>query len=202
MMRRLSLPDGFGALYVCTAPETEAAQSAAAHAMLRKVLPLYANEHGIALNGDPMLLRSDMGKPYFAGLPGIFVNIAHCRGLAAVLLSACECGVDVESVRPLREKVVRRVFSDEEQRALSEAADPDRLFTRLWTLKESYVKAIGIGISYPMREVSFTLGRTITCTKPDAAFCQLDEGEFILSACILTIPQPAGAGLHSPAEGG
>ena len=186
MIRRLSLPDVFGALYVCPAPETEAGQSAAAHAMLREVLPLYANEHGVAVPDDPILLRGEMGKPYFSDLPGVFVSIAHCRGLAAVLLSGHACGVDAEAVRPLREKVVRRVFSDEEQAHLAEASDPDRLFTRLWTLKESYVKSIGIGISYPMREVSFTLGRAITCTKPDAAFYQLDEGEFILSACILT----------------
>ena len=186
MIRRLVLPEQYGTLYVSPAPETERGQSAAAHDMLQSVLPLYMKERGIVLRDTPALLRTEMGKPYFAGSSGMYVNLTHCRGLAAVLLSPYECGVDAETVRPVRERVVRRVFSDAEQKALAASDAPDRFFTRLWTLKEAYVKAIGVGISYPMREVEFTLGDAISCTKPDARFFPIDEGDFLLSVCVLT----------------
>lgn len=66
-------------------------------------------------------------------------------------------GVDAEQIRPLRERVLRRVFAPEEVAAVGESASPDEMFFRFWTLKESFVKAIGIGISYPMQEVRFQL---------------------------------------------
>ena len=187
-MRRLSLPPHFGALYVCPAEDTESAQSAAAHRMLSEALPLYTEERRITLSDPPTLLCTDMGKPYFSDLPDVRFNLTHCRGLAGCLFSPWECGVDAEGIRPVRERVVRRVFSAQEQEMLRHAAAPDLLFTRLWTLKEAYVKAIGVGISYPMREVSFSFGADgeIVCSKTEAGFWQTTEAaSYVISVCIL-----------------
>lgn len=69
---------------------------------------------------------------------------------------------------------------------LAAAEEPDLLFTRLWTLKEAYVKAIGIGISYPLREVSFSFsGDRILSSKPEASFAQLLLPGHILSVCVM-----------------
>jgi phosphopantetheinyl transferase len=37
-------------------------------------------------------------------------------------------------------------MNDEEQQLIYEAAEPDRVFTKLWTQKEAIVKAQGTGI--------------------------------------------------------
>ena len=185
-MRQIDLPASFGALYICPAEQTEKVQSAAAHAMLTDCLPLYTKDRRIRLSGSPSVLRTEMGKPYFPELPEVKFNLSHCKGLAACLLSPFECGVDTEGRRALKPPVVRRVFSQEEQAALEAAKDKDLFFTRIWTLKESYVKALGIGISYPMREVSFTFTDDgIRCSKPDARFWQTIEDGFVISVCIL-----------------
>lgn len=185
-MQHLLLPGDFGALYLCPAGETEKAQSTAAHALLSDCLLLYAQERQICVPDALSYRYSEMGKPSFAELPEVQFNLSHCGGAAVCLLSPFVCGVDVEKKRPLRPKVVSRVFSEEEQRALRSADDPDLLFTRLWTLKESYVKAIGIGISYPLKKVSFSFSeRGILCSESGAQFWHTEMGAYCISVCIL-----------------
>ena len=73
--------------------------------------------------------------------------------------NAAEVGVDVESFTRAGEilPLAARVFSEAERAqldALSAAARPDRALS-LWTLKEAYIKARGMGLSLPLREISF-----------------------------------------------
>ena len=181
-MRQLPLPEDFGVLYACPAGETEREQHAVAYAMLQEVLLRHAG-----LPELPEIARTEMGKPFFPAHPEIRFSISHTKGLAVCLLSDKECGVDTERRRPLREKVAARVFSPEEQAALAASDDPDMLFTRLWTLKEAYVKAIGIGVSYPLREVTFALdGDAVQSNRTDAVFFHTTAEDYAVSVCCLT----------------
>jgi len=67
--------------------------------------------------------------------------------------------VDVESLARAEEIVplAARVFSAAERAqldALPAAERPDRALS-LWTLKEAYIKARGMGLSLPLQEISF-----------------------------------------------
>jgi 4'-phosphopantetheinyl transferase len=87
-------------------------------------------------------------------------NLSHTRGMVALALGRDPMvGVDVERldrrVRPL--EVADRFFSPDEVsglRALPEAMHRDR-FLALWTLKEAYIKARGMGLALPLRAFSF-----------------------------------------------
>lgn len=175
-----------GELYACPVSGTQKEQSAAAHAMLEQILPGYAAAHGITLPDPLRFSMKKNGKPYVADCPAVHFNLTHCKGLAVCLISPFSCGVDAEPKRPLREQVVKRVCAQSERTALAAAEDKDLLFTRLWTLKESYVKAIGVGISYPMKEIAFHLqGGSIRCSRSDAEFRQMLFEGFAVSVCIL-----------------
>jgi 4'-phosphopantetheinyl transferase len=72
--------------------------------------------------------------------------------------------VDVESCERAEEilKLAPRVFSAKEQAQLhdlDEAEKPDRALS-LWTLKESYIKARGMGLALPLDKFSFLFGGT------------------------------------------
>ena len=43
---------------------------------------------------------------------------------------------------------------------MEQCEDPARLFYRLWTLKESYVKLTGTGISVPLSQITFLFWQT------------------------------------------
>lgn len=106
--------------------------------------------------------QDETGRPCLKGAPShVDFNISHTQGLVVCAVSGCRVGVDAELIRPVRERLCRRVLAEEERELLErtvlthgEGAAAE-LFTRLWTLKESYGKATGAGLGYPLRETAF-----------------------------------------------
>jgi 4'-phosphopantetheinyl transferase len=87
------------------------------------------------------------------------VELAVCLVARPGAAAAAEVGVDVESLARAEEIVplAARVFSAAERAqldALPAAERPDRALS-LWTLKEAYIKARGMGLSLPLQEISF-----------------------------------------------
>ena len=55
-------------------------------------------------------------------------------------------GVDIQDIRSFSWEIARRVCCKEELEFLERSSDRDRKFTRIWAMKESYVKMTGQGI--------------------------------------------------------
>lgn len=155
-----------------------------AHALLRECL----KPRKIAYNENTPIVKNEMGKPSLAEFPEVKYNLSHANGIAACIVSDCECGIDCEQVRQYRPNVLRRAFSEGERQLLESTPEElrDLMFFRLWTLKEAYVKALGIGISYPLdtAEFSFGGGRIITDIE-GYSFRQyiIRNGRFVVSVC-------------------
>ena len=137
----------------------------------------------------PDLMEGAHGKPYLREYPQIQFNISHCMGLAVLAVGDCSVGIDVEYVRPYREPLLKRVLSETGLRQMEEGGEAGReeLFFRFWTLKESYVKAVGCGITVPLQDISFQIGDDggITCEKTGWKFRQwILAGGYVLSACV------------------
>jgi 4'-phosphopantetheinyl transferase len=105
--------------------------------------------------GRPSIINSH------ESVSGLSFNISHTDGLIVLSITHLNAvGVDVEAIqRGASDEVAARHFSASEFAALK--ALPDRLqcgrFFELWTLKESYIKARGIGLSIPLNKFSFDL---------------------------------------------
>ncbi|MBR1592864.1 MAG: 4'-phosphopantetheinyl transferase superfamily protein [Ruminococcus sp.] len=137
-------------------------QHSHAHNLLRECLKKY----GIEYDENTVINKNEMGKPSLANYPGIHYNISHADGIASCMIADGECGIDCEKIRPYRPNVIKRAFSGEEKIMLENTPEKERnaMFFRLWTLKESYVKAIGTGISYPLNTVCFSIENGIIRT--------------------------------------
>jgi 4'-phosphopantetheinyl transferase len=99
----------------------------------------------------PRLEQDENGKPYLPN-DNHFFNISHSGTRVLCAVSDHEIGCDVEKVRAAPLRVARRYFCSEEYQALLDCKNEperDRLFFRLWTLKESFLKAIGLGFRLP-----------------------------------------------------
>jgi len=127
----------------------------AAHGMLRLIL-------GSSLNRDPAGLSfrtGDHGKPFLIG-DELQFNLSHGseHGLLAVTRNT-EIGVDIEGMSRKVDTggIAERFFSKSEAGELfSLNADQQRHgFFNLWTRKEAWLKATGIGISEGLNKVEF-----------------------------------------------
>jgi len=92
------------------------------------------------------------GKPRLPDHPGVDVSVAHTGEHAAVALArGPRVGVDVERIRRDVDvdELARSAFSSGEAAELAALPAGDRAtaFYRLWTRKESIVKALGVGIT-------------------------------------------------------
>ena len=110
-------------------------------------------EHGA--NGKPWL------APRFAD-SGWRFNLSHCGDVAVYAFSQRhDVGIDVEAIRPVREAdaIALQFFSPLEQAAFAALAPRDRLlgFLRVWTRKEAYVKALGVGFSMALERFDLSV---------------------------------------------
>lgn len=99
-------------------------------------------------------LRGPHGKPALAGGPSFSVSHSGEWWFCGTALEG-RVGVDVEVHRPLRDlsALARDTFHlDEADAVLSRSAEAARqdAFFRVWSRKEAFIKAVGLGLAYPL----------------------------------------------------
>jgi 4'-phosphopantetheinyl transferase len=119
-------------------------------------------------NADPAALQfaySAHGKPELAGAHAgaLHFNLSHTDAMLALAVSRTHAvGVDVEAVTRKVEllALAKRYFAAREYEELQEldTTEQRERFFALWTLKEAWLKACGLGLKVPLDSFSFHLG--------------------------------------------
>lgn len=107
-------------------------------------------DHGI--HPCPRIVYDMEGKPYLQGNP-VYFNVSHSGEYLAVAVSKSPVGVDLQKSKQIRDAMFQRVVQPQEKMLIREDAQWD--FLRLWTLKESFVKAEGKGLRIPFQSYYF-----------------------------------------------
>lgn len=139
------------------------------------------------------------GKPSIGTECDLHFNVSNSDKLVVCLVAqGAEVGVDVEPCARAAEilKLAGRVFSPSEQaqlQALGHAERLDRALS-LWTLKEAYIKARGMGLALPLDGFSFLFGgaeqvrlEVDAALEDDAKrwrFCLLDHAEHRIAVMV------------------
>jgi 4'-phosphopantetheinyl transferase len=150
-----------------------------------------ALEFGVRPHGKPHLVKPALDSPPC-------FNLSHSGDLVVVAIAEVELGADVECLRPVvnAEKLARRFFGSAERRAITELDGParDRAFLRIWTQKEAYLKATGLGVGMRLREVETEPDpaappriHTIGGDAEEAARWQLHEVEIPGAVCTVAV---------------
>lgn len=130
-------------------------ERAAAHALVSQLLLRAALEREGLARGTYRVLRDGFGKPFIEGMP-LHFNLSHSGRWCVCAVSPSIVGVDVQEHRTVSRAVAGRFYSDEEFRRLDALAgeEYEKEFFRIWSLKESYIKCIGKGLSHPLASFS------------------------------------------------
>ncbi|TYR81432.1 4'-phosphopantetheinyl transferase superfamily protein [Priestia megaterium] len=91
------------------------------------------------------------GKPFLCHYPFFHYNVSHSGEWVVCAVHDKTVGVDIEEVRPFDVQMAKGLFTEEEYRdLLNEKEKRTSVFYDIWTLKESYIKAVGKGLSIPL----------------------------------------------------
>ena len=91
--------------------------------------------------GLPEIAENSMGKPYFPEYPEVHFNISHTSGAVLVGVSDQPIGVDIEKIRPVSQRAMRRLAD----------VSTERDFFQSWVRREARTKRSGNGIGTMMR---------------------------------------------------
>ncbi|MCL1989331.1 MAG: 4'-phosphopantetheinyl transferase superfamily protein [Defluviitaleaceae bacterium] len=134
---------------------------------------------------------NEFGKPFIPGGKNFLYNISHSGKWVVVAYAEVPVGVDIEKIYTDQENMPIEFFTSEERAYINAAVSDERAerFTQTWTLKESYVKYIGTGLSTNLNSFSILMDDRIKVKKGNGIQeeirleSQLFQTEYYLSIC-------------------
>ncbi|MFZ5351497.1 MAG: 4'-phosphopantetheinyl transferase family protein [Bacillota bacterium] len=130
-------------------------RSLLSEAMIRYILIRYYN-----IENDSIRIKyNHYGKPYIEKYENIHYNISHAGEWVVCAVHDSPVGIDIEKIQIIDIKIAKRFFAPTEYEYIKSSQDYDTLkrFYDIWTLKESFLKALGCGLSKPLNSFSITI---------------------------------------------
>lgn len=104
--------------------------------------------------------KNKYGKPYIKKYTNFNFNISHSGDFVVCAIDNRPIGIDIENVKPIKyEDIAKSFFAIKEFDYIIKNDSDSRLnkFYEMWTLKESYVKCCGQGLSIPLTSFSIDI---------------------------------------------
>ena len=111
------------------------------------------------------------GKPYLVGEQNLYFNLSHAEDMVMCVISDQEAGCDVEKIAAFDKKLADYMMTQKEIKQIYSFLDQKEqqvMFFRLWTLKESYMKATGLGLKLEPGTFAMTVEKDRICAMPPA----------------------------------
>jgi len=141
-------------------------------------------------NNKIIINQNEFGKPFLYGYPNFYFNISHSGAWVVCAISKKAVGVDVEVIKPIDLSIAERFFSEIEKQNLLKLEDKSQVefFYDLWTLKESYIKCRGKGLSIALNSFSIVINnQTVQIMPVSMPLVYLSriilDNEYKLSVC-------------------
>lgn len=139
---------------------------------------------------DERIVLSQYGKPELA-CGGVYFSLSHSGESAMCAISSVPVGCDVEIIKPVGDNLAVTALSPEEYElfTLTPTEARPRLFTRMWTMKEAFMKADGRGLGIGARNIR-TRFDSFACSVSCEGRCfpaaeLLSEDGYCRSICLL-----------------
>lgn len=131
--------------------------------LLAEILLRYVLRNKLSIPSSKIIFYyNENGKPSIKGMNNIFFNISHSGKWIVCGIGNANIGVDVEEYKNIGLDIAKRFFCKKEYNAILSNNHEEQLrtFYKFWTLKESYIKATGKGLSIPLSSFYFKLNES------------------------------------------
>lgn len=111
-------------------------------------------------NSEIEFLKNKYGKPYIKNHQIFQFNISHSGNYLVCAIDNSKIGIDIEEIKSIEYKdIAENFFVKEEFEYIMQNDSKNKLdkFYNIWTLKESYIKCCGEGLSIPLKSFSFEI---------------------------------------------
>ena len=160
----------------------DALRCLAAEALLRHALQ---ELHGLTCS-ELDFKQGAQGKPELRGPSHIHFNLSHSGAWVMCAMDDHPLGIDVEEIQTRQELPWASILSPQETARLGDMGS-EADFYRLWSLKESYLKALGTGFSLDPRQFWVDLE-----ARPIQVFQTLESKKTPEPWQLLELPMPPG----------
>lgn len=82
----------------------------------------------------------------------LYFSVSHDRNLIVIVVSDKCIGVDLQFLT-YDEKVLKKAYTEKEIEILKQSNNRLYDFTKMWTMKEAYVKFLGKGLTYDFKRI-------------------------------------------------
>lgn len=109
---------------------------------------------------DVAIEKNAYGKTFFPEYPSIQYNISHSGDYIVCAVHEQPVGIDIEKIQSFDLQLAKQLFTAREYEDILCAENRNHACYDIWTIKESYVKALGKGLTIPLN--SFQVRKRIT----------------------------------------
>lgn len=102
-------------------------------------------------NSDIHFYYTSYGKPLLKGIEDFDFNVSHAGEWIACVVDDQRVGVDVEEITDIDLSISQHYFHPIEHNDIINNRNANERFFDYWTLKESYIKFMTKGLSYPLQ---------------------------------------------------
>ncbi|MBG9455436.1 hypothetical protein ABE61_15360 [Lysinibacillus sphaericus] len=98
---------------------------------------------------------NSFGKPFLPKITDVDFNLSHSEDWVVCALDRSRIGIDIEYIQAIDLDISNQFFTETECHYIFSNSEfqLDRFYD-IWTMKESYLKAIGYGLSFPLNSFS------------------------------------------------
>ncbi|NAS30807.1 4'-phosphopantetheinyl transferase superfamily protein [Flavobacteriaceae bacterium R38] len=141
---------------------------------------------GRYLNEDPKQVQftyGEYGKPAYLQHPNLKFNISHSGEIVVLgFVHNYEFGIDVEFIKSNFDvlDIAQNFFSSKEIAALEKLPETlqNHAFFRCWTRKESFIKAKGSGLSFPLDKFTVSIDSDTEATLLETVWDSSEKKEW------------------------
>lgn len=130
----------------------------------------------------------EFGKPYLTDYPEVHFSISHSGKFVACAVCDQPVGVDIQEITAYRPKIAMKVCTRNVLEQIESSVDPAAEFTKIWTMKEAKVKAMGLGIWSHLQDDLLFMGGGIMFRRIGSIFLSIFVLDSLKNSAISSTP--------------